>query len=112
MASARDIPMSIGPIPTPGRTSKVSTPRSVARLISLVGSTVAHGSVSRPLVSFVHTLRGGAHLPRPPPLVARDARQRLPEDLDGFADLGRGHIERGDPANDLVLAPAREHEQP
>lgn len=50
----------------------------------------------------------GCTLPR---LLARDTRQRLPEDLDGLADLGRGHVQRWDPADHLVLATAREHQQ-
>ena len=41
-----------------------------------------------------------------------DRRQGLAEDLDRLADLGGGHVERRDPAHDLVLAAAGEHEQP
>ena len=36
------------------------------------------------------------------PSAPRDRRERLPEDLDRLGDLGRGDVERRDPAHDLV----------
>lgn len=42
--------------------------------------------------------------------VARDRRQRLPEDLDTLGDLGGGDVQWRNPAHDLVALSAGQHE--